>query len=224
MQELYHKLSHFSLKDALIIENSDRQFIALQNLINNTNSKAEILTLTLINSLICYQLSGKWEDYWEEFSLYFLWKDLKKEDIIEKLIIFIKQSKNNKRFVEVKVKRLEKIRNFLDIFIIKQEYFYKNMDLLAFELKGIMKQKITDKTIVFAVKMFSYVARNIFDFNYFPINIMIPIDSRLEKIFDKYKWDYTNISIFYSDLSKKLKIPLLHLDAILWVNYEEIIS
>jgi len=224
MQELYHKLSHFSLEDAIKIEESDRQFLALQKLINSSNSKAEILALVLLNSLICYQLSGKWEDYWEEFSLYFLWKDLKKEDIIEKLIIFMKQSKNNKRFVEVKVKRLEKIRNFLDIFIIKQEYFYANMDLLALELSKIMKQKITDKTIVFAVKIFSYIARNIFAFQYFPANIMIPIDSRLEKIFERYKWNYTNISIFYSDLSKKLDIALLHLDAILWVNYDEIMS
>jgi len=39
MQELYYKLSHFSLADAIKIEESDRQFIALQKLINSSNSK-----------------------------------------------------------------------------------------------------------------------------------------------------------------------------------------
>jgi DNA-(apurinic or apyrimidinic site) lyase len=88
-----------------------------------------------------------------------------------------------------------------------------------------MKQKKDAKTIVFSVKMFSYWARNIFNkFNCFPVNINVPIDSRLIALFDKYKWNYENINEFYFDLSKKLKIPELHLDAIVWVNYDNLIK
>lgn len=98
------------------------------------------------------------------------------------------------------------------------------MEELRDELAKTMKQKIDAKTIVFSVKMFSYWARNVFDrLEYFPENISAPIDSRLMNLYEIYKWDYENINKFYSDLSKKLKIPELHLDAIVWVNYNDLI-
>jgi len=60
---------------------------------------------------------------------------------------------------------------------------------------------------------------------------MIPIDSRLENLYKKYekldnevKINTKEIKKFYINLSKKLNIPLLHLDAILWVNYDELIE
>jgi N-glycosylase/DNA lyase len=88
-----------------------------------------------------------------------------------------------------------------------------------------MKQKFDAKTIVFAVKMLSYWARNIFKkIHLFPENINIPIDSRLIALFEEYKWNYKNIFDFYFDLSKKLNIPQLHLDAIVWVNYDNLIN
>jgi len=60
---------------------------------------------------------------------------------------------------------------------------------------------------------------------------MIPIDSRLENLYKKdtlldndAKINTKEIKNFYIELSKKLQIPLLHLDAILWVNYDELIK
>ncbi len=106
------------------------------------------------------------------------------------------------------------------------ESYYKNMSLLAENLAKIMWQKKDDKTIVFAVKMFSYWARNVFWYiEYFPFNLMIPVDSRLENLYKKYvkeKFTKKEIKQYYLDLAKKLHIPPLHLDAILWVNYEKI--
>jgi DNA-(apurinic or apyrimidinic site) lyase len=90
------------------------------------------------------------------------------------------------------------------------------------DLANTMQQKRDAKTIVFAVKMFSYWARNIYPFKPFPKEIFIPIDSRLTNLFEKYKGNYTDINKFYLDLSEKLDIPMLHLDAILWVNYEDL--
>jgi N-glycosylase/DNA lyase len=81
-------------------------------------------------------------------------------------------------------------------------------DLLA----KTMNQKPDAKTIVFSVKMFSYFARNFYDFVIFPNDIEIPIDSRLIKLYEKNKESYTDINKFYKDLSQKLNIPMLHLD------------
>ena len=225
MQQLYNKLKQYSLSDAIKIEESDRQYIALKNLSENIQNREIYLGFILVNSIICYQLSWKWEDYWEEFSNYFSSVNIEKSEIINALWSFIKQSKNNKRFIDTKVKRLEKLRIFLEIFFWREEYYYDNMEVLRDELAKSMKQKKDAKTIVFAVKMFSYWARNIFNnLNYFPEEINVPVDSRLIALFEKYKWDYENIDIFYFDLSKKLNIPELHLDAILWVNYDNLIK
>lgn len=229
MQELYDKLKKYSLEDAIKLEHLDRQFIALKKLSENMKDKKNYLSLVIANSVICYQLSWKWEDYWEEFSDYF--SDtfqsnpiFQGEEILNLLWRFIKQSKNNKRFVETKIKRLEKLRLFLEEFNIKTEYFYRNMLELRDILAKTMKQKTDAKTIVFAVKMFWYAARNVYSFESYPDEITIPVDSRLMMLFEKYKWDYTDINKFYSDLSEKLKIAELHLDVLVWLNYDELIK
>jgi DNA-(apurinic or apyrimidinic site) lyase len=92
------------------------------------------------------------------------------------------------------------------------------------DLTITMNQKIDNKTIVFAIKMFWYWARNIYEFIQYPKEINIPIDSRLTKLFEKYKWDYDNINMFYFDLSKKLEVPELHLDWIVRNLYDELMS
>jgi DNA-(apurinic or apyrimidinic site) lyase len=66
----------------------------------------------------------------------------------------MKNSKNNKRLVEIKIKRLEKLRIFIDTFEMKQKYYYKNMTDLRNDLTITMNQKIDNKTIVFGIKMF----------------------------------------------------------------------
>jgi len=225
MEELYNKLKQYTITDAIKIEESDRQYIVLKKLSENIKNKEIYLSIILANSIICYQLSWKWEDYWEEFWEYFWEKNIEKNKILEELWDFIKQSKNNKRFIDTKIKRLEKLKPFLKSFIWNEEYFYDNMELLRNDLAKTMKQKKDAKTIVFAVKMFSYWARNIYNkLNYFSESINVPVDSRLISLFEKYKWDYEDIDEFYYDLSKKLKIPELHLDAIVWVNYDELIK
>lgn len=234
MNELYKKLKKYDLKDAIAIEESDRQFIALKYLWENIKNKKDnnmtwiYLSLIIFNSIICYQLTWKWEEYWEEFSNYFIniLKNNIEDTIIENLVNFIKNSKNNKRFIETKIKRLNKIEIFYNNFSKNTKYYYENMETLANDLAKIMNQKNSAKTIVFAVKMFSYWARNVYNkLEYFPKKIPIPIDSRLIKLYKKYELN-KNIDIkkYYKNLSKKLNIPELHLDAIIWVNYNKLID
>ena len=229
MDKLYNKLKDYTLDDAIKFEEQDRQFLALKKLYNNKKmSNKNYLFLIIANSLTCYQLSWKWENYWEEF-----WNILKYKEfnnffeIYNFFEYFIPNSKNNKRFIDTKLKRVKKLENFYLEFISQSEYFYKNMDKLAEKLAKIMNQKVDAKTIVFAVKMFSYWARNVFWYlQNFPENLMIPIDSRLENLYKKYNWEWSKKEIknYYIELSKKINISLLHLDAILWVNYDELIK
>ncbi len=255
MQELYNKLKKYSIYDVIKIEETDRQYIALKKLWNNLNRlsydcnmcKGDIyLSLILANSIICYQLSWKWEDYWEEFSNYFVdffnlskINNLNSDSITLFLSNFIKQSKNNRRFINIKINRLKKMKPFLENFLWNTEYYYDNMETLRDEIVKTMNQKKDAKTIVFAIKMFSYWSRNVFDkLNYFPEKISIPIDSRLINLFVKYwnnNMNYESIDTsfkkniftkdikrFYFDLAKKIGIPELHLDALVWINYNEL--
>lgn len=226
MQKLLEKIKNISTNDAIKIEESDLQFFALKNLFENIKNKNIYLALIISNAIICYQLSSSWEAYWEEFSKNFIENEVSKDDLLEKLWFFIKNSKWNKRFVETKIKRLEKLRPFLEDFIWNEKFYYESMDKLCEKLAKTMNQKITDKTIVFAVKMFSYWARNCFnEIIEFPFSISIPIDSRLTKLYEIYNEDKDlKINDFYEILSKKTNIPPLHLDAVLWVNFDKLIE
>jgi len=69
---------------------------------------------------------------------------------------FIPNSKNNKRFIDTKLNRVKKLDIFYKEFIEKTDFYYKNMEVLLKDLAKIMNQKTDAKTIVFAIKMFSY--------------------------------------------------------------------
>lgn len=213
--------------DFIKIESRDRQYIALKDLYSNFLDKDFYLCLILANSLICYQLSSSGEEYWEEFSGYFSENNISsKDEILPRLKAFMLSSKWNKRLQNIKLKRLDKLKIVLDI-IIKNEYlYYKDMNKLLNILSDTMKQKKDAKTIVFAIKMFGYGGRVRFDeLVYFPTQIMIPVDSRLQNIYNKYNLDRDlKIMDFYKKIWDSLNIPLLHLDSILWVNYNEIIN
>lgn len=218
MDTLLQKIS-VCFDDIKFIEDNDPQYISLKNLYFTIQNKDFYLSLIITNALVCYQLSSQWEEYWEEFHLYFAHKNIKnKTEIIPEIITFLKQSKGNKRILNMKIKRLEKVELFLEKFFWNEDFYYSNMLSLQKDLAKSMKQKINDKTIVFAIKMFWYWARNQFNnFHYFPFEICIPIDSRLTKLYQIHNTNSDlKIEEFYSLLSKKLWIPPLHLDAILW--------
>ncbi len=245
MQKLYNLLQNYTLQDALKLEREDPQYKSLEKLYQSLQDKNLFLWLIIANSIVCYQLSSTWEKYWEEFSKstsdYFSeqiqgrfpssreWQSIQ---IITFLKQFLPNSKWNKRLLEIKIKRLEKLEWFIDIFLNNTDYYSWNLIILRNELTNTMNQKKDAKTIVFAIKMVMYgididkrwkkneksnKEQSLDD-------ISIPIDSRLINIFGVYKEDYTDIKKFYRDLSIKLDIPEIHLDAILWINYEKLIQ
>jgi len=245
---LYEKLKNYTIEDAIKFEEKDRQFLALKRMYENKKFSDELyLFLIIANALISFQLSWKGEDYWEELSLKWIedsekWK-INRENIYIFFEDLLKNGKNNRRFIDMKLKRLQKIlsegyqkmlecenneqNSLINLWLTWWEFYHKNMDNLAEDLSKIMNQKKDAKTIVFAVKMFSYWARNVFWYlEYFPSDLMIPVDSRLENLYKKYVWFWTKKEMknYYMNLAMKLNIPPLHLDAILWVNYEKFIK
>lgn len=100
---------------------------------------------------------------------------------------FLTNSRYNKRIYNIKTQRLrkfEEIKKSVNLYENFGEYYYENMLELLNLICNVMNQKPDSKTVVFAIKMFGYGARIIFD-KIIPYdeNINIPLDSRLKKIY-----------------------------------------
>lgn len=212
MKELIKKLQKISLEDIVKMEYNDRQFLAINN-INICDNKHRLIMI-LANSLVCYQLSWKWEEYWEEFSSALI-SVSSKQEIYDFFDWFLINSKNNKRFVNIKLKRITKFLNIYTNLIDNDHSLVE----LAWLLARTMKQKKDDKTIVFAIKMYVYWLRSINnEIIYYPQELNIPIDSRLIKIYEKYRLENQSAKEFYFKLSAELGLAPLHLDSLLWLS------
>ena len=218
-RELVQLLKELRVEDIKKLEeNFDEQFIALKYLYKNITDKESFPILVILNALVSYQLNTTGEEYWWEFSKYFSKREIKDE--IYSMITFLRNSKGNRRFLNSKIKRLEKIKNHIKN--IKENYnnFYNDMVKLRDFLVSIMKQDKNAKTIVFSVKMFGYAMRIYSEkFIPYPFDIAIPIDSRIKKITIKFtKQDPVS---FWYKVSKETKIPPLHIDSVIWTLYRK---
>ncbi|MCS3900695.1 DNA-(apurinic or apyrimidinic site) lyase [Methanococcus voltae] len=253
--ELINLLKNFDINTARKFEEEiDIQYKMLTNLYNSLIEQVEeemqdfyedlavevFVKLVIMNSLISYQLSGTGEAWWTEFSQYWSNKENKilekysgnKELLLEEFINFLKNSKGNRRFHITKIKRLEKIYEFLkDLTFEEIKYYYENME----ELRNIVSKNLdtqkSAKTVVFSIKMYGYACRiSLKQYIAYPMDIEIPLDSRIEKytkkildinlknpkkiqgvkLTDKYMLE------FWKEVSRTTEIPPLHIDSILW--------
>ena len=198
-----------------IEEKVDLQFSALENLHKNLNDDELFLKLVIANSIVSYQLSGKGENWWWEFSNYFS-KNIPREGIVKAYSEFLPRSKNNRRLIQPKLNRLKTLEPFLNSLTIEDlRKYYQNMVGFRNHLAKVMNAKEDAKTIVFAIKMFGYASRIAFgEFIPYPMEIDIPKDFRIEN----YTKRFVNRSpiTFWREVSKEVEIPPLHIDSILW--------
>jgi len=200
----------------IIEEKVDLQFDALRNLHENLRDDELFLKLVIANSIVSYQLSGKGEDWWWEFSKYFSSHPPGKV-IAEAYSKFLPASRTNRRLVAGKLRRLKKLNPFLDSLDIDdlRDYYFGDMVKLREELAGALGSKKSAKTIVFAVKMFGYAGRIVFEeFVPYPMEIEIPEDVRI-KAYTKRITSEPAVS-FWGKVSKETGVPPLHMDSILW--------
>ena len=212
-------------------ENKDLQFLSIKDAFFYTpfEYQKDFVFFIIQNSLICYQLSWSWENYWQEACNWWIkeFESFKKNNI-KFWKRFLEISKYNKRFYNIKLTRIQKSLNIKNILYGNEFWFYENMNKLAYILAKHMKQNITDKTIVFSVKMFWYVSR-IFTNKFipFPVKCVIPVDSRITKIYKKNnpnkKPSKKNIISYFNNLSKQTNIPPLHIDSLLWLKYYKLV-
>lgn len=238
MEVVAEKLSSLGLECALRVEELDPQFQAIK-LITSKMDFGTALTLIVLNSLVSYRLSGRGEDYWNEFAFYISKLNQPKSliEAIKIVINFLSKSKINVALRSSKTSRLLRAltANILDPQKITE--YAKDLRAFAKALASNLKSKWNSKTVVFSLKMICYAYRAYYEK---PLtasfDIPIPIDSRIAKL----SWTSGIVDIIDSNFKKwhdivkvivekpreaqrawgivaeKCKIPPLHLDSILW--------
>ncbi|MBA2846111.1 DNA-(apurinic or apyrimidinic site) lyase [Methanococcus maripaludis] len=217
INELLEIFGHFDVNFAKYMEEKiDTQYFVLENLKNSMNNDEMFIKLVILTSIVSYQLCTTGELWWEEFSKYWSKHDANNENLGESYVNFLENSKGNRRLLNVKIKRIERIIPFLEnLDLLDFKTYYSNMEKLLENLSKYLNSKKNSKTVVFAVKMFGYASRIVFnEFFPYPMNIEIPKDSRIEKY--TLKFTDENPIKFWNEVSKTAKIPPLHIDSIIW--------
>ena len=204
-EKLLKVLSEFTLEDALRLEELDRQYRALERLHSALGDNELFLKLVLVNALMSYQLPMRGERYWETFAGFF-----SEKKNLQRFEEFIRTYNN--RFLSGKLRRLKRVLSLIEN--LSGEHlvqFCRNPEALLEYLSRGLKQPKDAKTLVFAVKMFIYACRIATGKPIrAPFGIDIPLDVRLKKIADDLG--------FWRSLARRLGIPPLHLDALVWVT------
>jgi len=197
-----------------IEENIDLQYYYIKKLYEKIGDEENLVRLVILNSLSSYQLSSRAEEWWREFSEYF--SNNKPKDVLNDYIEFLKKSRTNRRFINRKIDRMIKVRNFIKNLSLDRIYeYYNDMLKLKADLDKSLGVKKYYKTVVFSVKMFGYSCRIIFNkFIAYPFEIDIPLDNRMIKFTRRFT--NKNFLEFWREVSIKSNVPPLHIDSIFW--------
>ncbi|WP_461863519.1 N-glycosylase/DNA lyase [Thermococcus sp.] len=199
----------------IIEEKVDLQFPALEYLHGNLNDDETFIRLVIANALVSYQLTATGEEWWREFSEYFS-RNPAGDSIKDAYAKFLPNSRTNRRFIQGKLKRLERIEPFLQELKLREiEHYYMNMSEFRNALAEALGAKKNTKTVVFAVKMFGYACRIALGrFIPYPMDVEIPDDVRI----NAYTKRFTDAPpvVFWSRIAGEVAIPPLHIDSILW--------
>lgn len=242
-------ISQHSLQDIIQIEHSDPQFLAIKkgrDYISTTerthhgvSQQSAYLYLILQTALISYQISGSWELWREEITeriatdFEYLHERLSNWlSNVDRRYQTLNTSKYNKRIYNIKRSRLDKFfESYHDHFHIKNNNyinFHQDMNWLLSIISKTMKQPDNAKTITFAIKIFGYGARIVFDqLIHYPMNIKIPVDSRLIKIAslnNKHKMTNSEIQNRFQSISESHNIAPLHLDSLIRIKYRNLLK
>lgn len=216
---LTEKLQGFTIEKVLRFEEIyDEQFHALKYLYEKLGNKVIFLGLVVLNALVSYRLNCVAERYWWEFARYFsMVKNISLENLPDYFIEFLNKSTCGSRLREQKILRVKRSQDVIRRRINQINWLLKNQRTFMLELSEALNTKPSSKTIVFAIKMLNYALRIITGQKIVaPMSIDIPLDSRIIKISRVLK--IKNPLEFWRRLSRKLGIPPLHLDSLLWIG------
>jgi len=218
--ELIDVLSRFTVDDVLHFEEMyDEQFHALRYLYSKSTNNDVFIALVLMNSTVSYQLSCSGERWWWEFARYFSdIKSISLEKLPEKFAMFLSESRCGGRLRQQKLSRIRRAWSLIRLYAQRLEWLIKNQKTFTIKLARTLNASVSAKTIVFTAKMLNYALRIVTKQRIVaPMELDIPLDSRIRAISKALCIE--DPLTFWRELSRKLRIPPLHLDSLLWVGF-----
>jgi len=195
------------------LELQDPQLISLKNLRTKCMGKA-FYELVIGASIIAYRLRRSGEDFWAAFSQF----EHSCEDpyfSVESYIIRERELARN-----AKIRRIRMLREKRAMLLKRINGYFEDLSLLYRDLMGIFGNRY-QKTVSFACKMFHYAMIVDGRHGKVPMDIPIPLDSRVRRITQKLgivgessdRDCYLRAWKLVSDLSG---IDQMHVDVFLW--------
>lgn len=219
LHEVVNVLKEFTLDEVLEFEEKyDPQFLALKRLYNRIRESDIFVALVCLNALVCYQLNCRGEEYWWEFSDFFVSNKLCCSQILKSILDFLQQSKCNRRLLSQKVRRVKKAYVVVRRYSSKIDWLIENQARFAERISGMLNTRKNAKTIVFTIKMLNYSLRIITNKKIVaPFELDIPLDNRIKRISDGL--GIKSPIDFWRRVSRIINIPPLHIDSLLWLSY-----
>jgi len=172
------EIGKLGLEGVLRFEEADPQFKAIVSLCKGLRDTCIALLLTVLNSLVSYQLVGRGEDHWFFFANYFRGKNV--DDICTSFMDYVMRSRYLVKFREGKVKRILRICGNIGHIRGRCGDILEDPASTWGLLRDTLGLRGYEKTLVFAVKMAYYVSRGCLGKKaVLPMDIPVPVDVRV---------------------------------------------
>jgi len=227
VQDLAIAVNSLGREKVLLFEDIDPQYKAIKRVVEICEGYAPLLVV--LNALVSYRLSMRGEDYWTRFSDYVIQYctdmglTLSADEIVRKFI-----ERFNRVMLRQKLSRVFKV--------VRCKGILEAIELLPLtdvwkRLSQCLNTNPSSKTVVFAIKMLYYTRKALGEKVNVPIEIPIPVDSRValvtylsgalevrgvginRKLLLKYSNAIRNV---WSEVARLSGIPPLNLDAMVW--------
>ena len=237
VEALASALRPLGVEGAKNIERGDPQFHAVSRLAEALGSPGLAAVLTVANALVSYRLTLPGEEYWAEFAEAASTSYTRGRPRLSQFFAeFLPASRGNRYLARQKVARIRRFESSGLPGLIESrfdEYASPEGLLKLWKSLANLFGGRESKTVVFAVKMFYYVAITVNPGLTAPAEILIPVDLRVALLAatsgivgdggwkDAWKAGYgrerKTVLRAWRRVSEASRIPLLHLDAVIWL-------
>ncbi len=225
-ERLGRLLAGIGVETAIAVEENDPQLEAARTIVGVLGASG--VAYTVANALVSYRLTARGEDYWLEYARYVSRNPPRATSIAQYVAAFLERSRGNRALLAQKRKRLFRVARVLEEIASSPERF-RDLGFLLGALSKALGGRGEEKTIVFAAKMAYYAYRALGWRVEGVERVPLPVDRRIafltassklvpvpcpEKIMGVYRGAALRAWRVVSMVSG---IPLLHLDALLWL-------
>lgn len=209
-----------------LIAKKNQEWLQLEPLRNKfLHGSFSVFMLTV--GLNAYQLKGRAEqNYWPQ--LYEFMKDYDSVPCVGILYEYLAEFYKKERLNAAKIERLVRfLRSSLaeKLWIQSPQEIASSINRIWHSLGNVMKQKLHEKTICFAMKCLGVSLMMANDYSFDFQDVPIPVDSRIVKFTNSLGFNFgeksRTIQCFWRDVLLSLQptlpqINMIHLDSLIW--------